>query len=248
MDCLAFYTRLPLSACFLSHHPLDIERRGWAIPVAGAIIGLASAMTLCLFQMIGFSSLICAIFSVICVVLITGGLHEDGLADFVDGVGGGKNREDKLKIMRDSHIGSYGALAIFLALLLRVGAISALLQHGLMISCLALVMAAFCSRVFGLSPMLFMPSARQDGLGAMMAAPSMCRYNFLIGIVFFIAIILSCSEMTISIVFIALALSLCSSIIIGMIARRYLGGYTGDVLGAAQLAAEITALLMLSIA
>ena len=101
-----------LSASLLGGAPLDINRVAWAAPVAGAAVGLAGALVLALAAKLGLPALMSAGFATAALVLATGGLHEDGIADVADGFGGGATRADKLEIMRDSRIGAYGALAL----------------------------------------------------------------------------------------------------------------------------------------
>ena len=96
----------------------------------------------------------------------TGALHEDGLADVADGFGGGATRARKLEIMRDSRIGAYGAIAIALALILRVGALAAALDGGFWRAALSLMLVAALSRAAALTPLALLPPARADGAGA----------------------------------------------------------------------------------
>src|ERR1700735_5265271 len=98
-------------------------------------------------------------------VVATGALHEDGLADVADGFGGGATRARKLEIMRDSRIGAYGAIAIALALILRVGALAAALDGGLWRACSSLLLVAALSRAAALRPLALLPPARADGAG-----------------------------------------------------------------------------------
>ena len=118
-DALRFFTRMPLGEANASA-PLDINRFAWAAPVAGVAVGLVGALALALTGLIGLPPLIRAGLATAALVAATGALHEDGLADVADGFGGGATRAMKLDIMRDSRIGAYGAIALALALILRV--------------------------------------------------------------------------------------------------------------------------------
>ena len=120
-DALRFFTRLSVSAPALAA-PLDIPRIAWAAPVAGAVVGLVGALVLALTALLGLPPLLRAGLATAALVAATGALHEDGLADVADGFGGGATRARKLEIMRDSRIGAYGAIALALSLILRVGA------------------------------------------------------------------------------------------------------------------------------
>ena len=119
--------------------PLDIDRIAWAAPVAGVAVGLIGALVLALTTLLGLPLLLRAGLATAALVVATGALHEDGLADVADGFGGGATRARKLEIMRDSRIGAYGAIAIALALILRVGALAAALDGGFWRAALSLI-------------------------------------------------------------------------------------------------------------
>ncbi len=116
---LRFFSRLPLPAN--SHEP-DFPRALRMAPVAGALLGLAAALPFLLALRLNEPPLVAAILAIAASVVLTGALHEDGLADIADGFGGGFSRERKLEIMRDSRIGAYGATALMLSLALRAAA------------------------------------------------------------------------------------------------------------------------------
>src|SRR5437763_523525 len=97
----------------------------WALPLIGLIVGAIAALVLLGAAWIGMTPAVAAGLALAAAVLVTGGLHEDGLADTADGLGGGKDRDHKLAIMRDSRIGSYGVLALMLTLGLRWSALTA---------------------------------------------------------------------------------------------------------------------------
>src|SRR5580693_4709978 len=128
-DALRFFTRLRLGEPGPSA-ALDFGRIAWAAPVAGAAVGLAGAVVLALTTLLGLPLLLRAGLATAALVAATGALHEDGLADVADGFGGGATRARKLEIMRDSQVGAYGAIALALALILRIGALAAALDGG----------------------------------------------------------------------------------------------------------------------
>ncbi|MDE3177602.1 MAG: adenosylcobinamide-GDP ribazoletransferase, partial [Pseudomonadota bacterium] len=127
-DNLRFFTRLPIRG--ESGAP-DFQRIGWATPLVGALVGAIGAAALLAARSVGFSHLMAATLAVAAEVVVTGALHEDGLADVADGFGGGRDRAAKLAILRDSRIGTYGAVALILALLLRIEAIGAMSRISL---------------------------------------------------------------------------------------------------------------------
>lgn len=130
---IAFLTRLPIPSKFV-FEAQDVGRATLLFPFVGAVIGLAQVVLLQLFVTLNLSinsplkAGLVAILLVILNVFLTGALHYDGLADMADGFGGGRNKERTLEIMRDSLIGSYGATALILLILLKVTAIAALIS------------------------------------------------------------------------------------------------------------------------
>jgi len=90
----------------------EIARASWALPVAGLLVGLGGAAIYSVARMTGLTAGPAAMLAVTGTVLITGAIHEDGLADTADGFGGGRTSDRKLDIMRDSRIGTYGACAL----------------------------------------------------------------------------------------------------------------------------------------
>ena len=122
---MLFATRFPLRHAA----PIggaDIARASWTLPAIGALVGLMGAAVYWIAVRLNLPPLLGASLAVAATLAATGCLHEDGLADTLDGFGGGSNRERKLEIMRDSRIGTYGACALVLSLMLRVGALASL--------------------------------------------------------------------------------------------------------------------------
>ncbi|WP_332310765.1 adenosylcobinamide-GDP ribazoletransferase [Methylocystis silviterrae] len=241
---LRFYSRLPIGDDAQAR--LDFARMAPALPIAGAMIGATGAAALLVGRICHFSALVCALVAVAVLVLATGALHEDGLADVADGFGGGATRESKLAIMRDSRVGTYGALALCFSILLRVAALALLFERSVALAALALVFAGALSRVAGLAPMMWLPPARADGLGATVAAPSRevwARAWFAaagIGLAPWLA------GAGVSQIAVAIVAAFAVAALIANLAKKQIGGYTGDVLGAAQQLAEIAILAALS--
>src|SRR5579863_4322455 len=97
----------------------DVAQASWALPVAGLIIGLVGAVVYAIARRLGLPSDSAAVLALAATALSTGAIHEDGLADTADGLGGGRSRDSRLEIMRDSRIGTYGACALGLSILAR---------------------------------------------------------------------------------------------------------------------------------
>src|SRR5581483_4801539 len=120
---VVFCTRLPL----LRGTPIAgdaVAKAAWAFPVAGLLVGLIGAVVYTLARRFGLPPWPASALTVAATMLVTGALHEDGLADTADGFGGGKKREQKLEIMRDSRIGTYGVCTLVVSILLRVAALA----------------------------------------------------------------------------------------------------------------------------
>jgi adenosylcobinamide-GDP ribazoletransferase len=113
-----FLTRLPIPFSRTLDAPPLAETMGM-FSIVGALIGCASAVVLLVCNAVHLPPQLSALLAVAFGLLMTGGLHEDGLADTADGLGGGKSRERRLEIMRDSRIGAYGAMALIVAISMR---------------------------------------------------------------------------------------------------------------------------------
>jgi adenosylcobinamide-GDP ribazoletransferase len=239
-DAVRFFTRLGVR----EPNPgtsLDIDRIAWAAPVAGVAVGLIGGLVLALATLLGLPLLLRAGLATAALVVATGALHEDGLADVADGFGGGATRARKLEIMRDSRIGAYGAIAIALALILRVGALAAALDGGFWRAGLSLVLVAALSRAAALTPLALLPPARADGAGA---AAGRLDSNALVaawGSALVLAVALGLVALGLAHALLAALMSGAGALFVVALARRAIGGQTGDVAGAAQQCSEIAA-------
>jgi adenosylcobinamide-GDP ribazoletransferase len=245
--CLRFYTRLDWGDA----QAVDIA--GFAdslraLPLAGASIGGIGALALALSRALGLSPLVAATIGVAALVTVTGGLHEDGLADVADGFGGGGTPARKLEIMRDSRLGAYGGLALGLSLLLRVFALAALAERGAPLAAAALIATSALSRTVGLAPLLALSPARAEGLGAAMPRPSSRALAEAATLASLLSAAPALCGAPLAQILVADLAACLAAILVARLADRQIGGYTGDVLGAAQQAAEVAALLALSAA
>ncbi len=224
-------TRLPLPAFA---HAAPKADAAWAWPVVGFAIAAAAALVAALGCELGLTPEIAAVLVLIAAALLTGGLHEDGLADCVDGFFGGRSKERRLEIMKDSMIGSYGALALGLILLLRWTALTAVIEGGHWGAILA---AGALSRVPMVALMAGLDNARGSGLSASVGKPSAATAGAAAMTALVLAL-LAAGWVAIPMAFATLAVTLT----VGAVARKKIGGQTGDVLGAAQQIAEAAAL------
>jgi adenosylcobinamide-GDP ribazoletransferase len=239
-DALRFFTRLRV-ADPAPVAPLDLGRFAWAAPVAGAAVGLIGALILALVTLLGLPPLFRAGLTTAALVAATGALHEDGLADVADGFGGGATRAMKLEIMRDSRIGACGAIALALALILRVGALAAALDGGFWRAALSLTLVAALSRAAALTPLALLPPARADGAGAAAGPIDSNALAAAWGSALVIALALGLVALGLAHALLAALASAAGALAMVELARRAIGGQTGDVAGAAQQCGEIAA-------
>ena len=174
-------------------------------------------------------------------VAATGAFHEDGLADVFDGFGGGATRERKLAIMRDSRIGSFGAAALVLSLGFRAAALSAALAHGFLAAAAALVATAAVSRAGGLMPLAWLDPARADGAGAAVGRLPAPVFAAACAVALAFTLPLGTAAAGLSRALAAVLGAAIGAAAMTALARRQIGGQTGDVAGAAQQWAEIAA-------
>jgi adenosylcobinamide-GDP ribazoletransferase len=238
-DALRFFTRLPLPAT--APRPLDFNHMAWAAPLAGATVGAVGAGVLALASLLGLPPLICAALATASLVAAAGALHEDGLADVADGFGGGATRERKLAIMRDSRIGAYGAIALALSLLVRVGALAGALSHGFWNAAGALVIVAGLSRAGALMPLALLDPARADGAGAAAGRLDPAAFAAACGVAVLLAAALGSLTIGAGRAIVAALGGAIGAAAMTALASRQIGGQTGDVAGAAQQWAEIAA-------
>lgn len=222
-------TRLPAGR--LAAFP-PLSATVWAFPLVGLIPGGVGGAVLALGLTLGWPPALAATLALAVAALITGALHEDGLADCADALGG-RDRAARLAILKDSRIGSFGALALILSVALRVQGYGALGQAGP----LAFVLLAVASRAPMAALLAVLPAARADGLGAGAARPGAARVTVALALGTLAALAAGGPALVLAMLLAALAVALA--------ARRALGGQTGDVLGASQQIAEIAALLTL---
>lgn len=233
----SFLTRLPLPAPPEQAGALLAEA-GWAFPLVGLVVGLLSGIAYAIAIDLHLPPLAAALIALGVGVRLTGGLHEDGLADTADGLGGGRDPAEKLAIMRDSRIGTFGVLALIFSVGLRATAIGGIAASGPVIA--ALIAAHAVGR--GLLPLVprALQPARSDGLGAEAGTPSAAVAWGAAAIAAAIALFaLDLLPGLTALVAAALVMSARA-----VLAQRQLGGYTGDVLGAIEQSGETVVLLV----
>ncbi len=232
-----FLTRLPFRPGGVVG-PGELADAGRVYPLIGLLVGGLAGGMLMLMSGLYLHPLACAFIGLAAGVLVTGGLHEDGLADVADGFGGGSDRDSKLRIMRDSRIGAYGVLALVFSVGIRVSILAGLPGPGL--AAVSLLSAAVLSRAVLPVIMVFLPLARTDGLAASAGRGSVPA----MALALVIGVVLAWPLMGLTGAIVGGLGALAAAGSVGLIAQRQIGGYTGDVLGTTQQVAEITVLII----
>lgn len=243
--CLMFFTRLPVR--LNSKEYVSLSHAVHMYPCAGFVVGLIGALTIFIASATGLPSTPVAILAVTAMIFATGALHEDGLADMADGFGGGRDRQRKLEIMKDSRIGTYGVLALVFSQALRVAVLAELIELDLTASMICLVVAATSSRAISMLFWFVLPPARTDGLSKTSGQPDKAALTIafaLTGIIF--VLLAPWSFGPIALVFAVLG-GLCSLFLLIWMCKKQIQGQTGDTIGATQQVVElvfVTILLM----
>jgi adenosylcobinamide-GDP ribazoletransferase len=234
---LAFLTRLPLLPA-TSQTAKAVANAAWAFPVTGLVVGLIGALVYVLAHRLGVPAWPAAALSVAATLVVTGALHEDGLADTADGFGGGNTREQKLEIMRDSRTGAYGVCALVLSLSLRIGALASFVDAYAVVW--ALIASHCAARAAMVILMWLLPPARGDGLSYEAGSPP--GESTAAAATIALVVLLFCLHPLRGVI---AALALIAAVaLVAWLSARQIDGQTGDVLGATEQAGEIMVLLV----
>ncbi|MDF3820399.1 adenosylcobinamide-GDP ribazoletransferase [Leptospira sp. 96542] len=255
--CLAFLTRIPIPR-WVAFEENWLHRSIKYSPLVGILLGTIQFIVYILLVGI-FGNLVSFIFSIGVLLILTGSFHEDGFADFCDGIGGGWKRDDILRIMKDSRVGSFAAVGLIIIMSLKVfGAEESLknptsdliiqlhngfkvqsfesLQSTIIPIWLQFVVAHSFSRFLSIGFMLVLPYAKEEGYAKPMAKeislPQLC-FAAMPGLVPFIFFCILAPKFTLSLVVI-----LPSLYYMYRLMKRWIQGFTGDCLGAVQQVAE----------
>jgi adenosylcobinamide-GDP ribazoletransferase len=217
----------------------DLARAYRAFPLVGAVIGAVIGALYLLLLRIGLPAIAAAALALGAGALLTGALHEDGLADVADGFGGGTDKATKLEIMRDSRLGTYGTLALMTAFIAKMGALSALPRTGVMIDMMA-------THALARAPLAVlaaaMPYARAQGLATSAGRPDSrtALTACLVGLAIAFLALPATTAM------IAAIVAGCAAACFAALAQRQVGGQSGDVLGAVEQVCELAVLVFLA--
>lgn len=231
LTAIAFLTRIPINPA-TPFDGADVARASLFFPLVGCLLALMQWLFIGVLDGLGVHAVLQALGATILLMFLGGGLHQDGLADMADGFGGAFEREKVLHIMRDSTIGTYGGLALLLALATRVTAMVLLIQHEAVL--VGLVTAAAVSRssiILG----WHLPYARDAGTGQSLTQLS--GPNEVFGAVVFAAVVaFVCLGLQ---AFSILTIAAITFLFMGVLCVRKIGGVTGDTLGATTEVSEV---------
>jgi adenosylcobinamide-GDP ribazoletransferase len=240
--CLGFFTRLPCPWAAKERAPVTLAMLPSAVrmlPFAGALVGGLAAAVLAAAAALGLPSPVAAPLAIGALVLLSGAMHEDGLADCADGFFGGTSRVRKLEIMQDSRIGVFGVVALALSLCLRAASLALISERSIGLACAVLIGAAALSRSLALVPLALLPPARLDGAGFAAGKPARGAFGAAISFAILFAILPVPAGASLYQALTGIGLAAIAAQGLAAFAKRQIGGQTGDVAGAAQQLAEL---------
>ena len=233
---LRFFTRLPVPV-WVGHSAEQLNHAARYFPLVGLIVGaLGAGVTLA--ATLVWPTAIAVLLGMAATLLVTGAFHEDGLADSIDGFGGGWTRAQVLSIMKDSRIGSYGAIGISMALLLKFSALSALLAVlPASTFCVVLLAGHGVSRLASTTLIAALDYARDDDSSKSKPLATRLTTGELLAAALFG--LLPCLWLPPLQAAVALGLVGLVTLWFARYCVRRIGGYTGDALGATQQLTEL---------
>jgi adenosylcobinamide-GDP ribazoletransferase len=243
-DCAAAFLLLSRIPTGWHHFPADrppnFTSALWAFPLVGLVIGGAGGCIMVAAASLGLPPLAASALTLLSLALLSGAMHEDGLADMADGFGGSRDTDSIMRIMHDSRIGAYGVLALILATALRLSLLTLcleILSGWHLVGFIALISAA--SRFQPVLQLAVFPLSPHASLAALTGRPGMIRLM--------VALALWCPAMIFLFGMVptaTIALPACAlSLWIGRVATRKIDGLSGDVMGATTLCGEIIMLI-----
>jgi adenosylcobinamide-GDP ribazoletransferase len=235
---LRFYSRLP--TVNTPHLRPDLNRIALTLPLASVVIGALPVVLLLVLEWFGAPTFFAATMAVALLVILTGAMAEDAVADAADGLFGGHSIEQRLEIMRDSRHGTYGVCAIVVLLVARVAAVGSISSP--LEAAAILLTAPLIARSGALWLTLALPAARSGGAAA--TAGQVTQRNFVIGMAMAVVFSFLTAGFAVGLPGLLVAYALAVVVALGWanLCRRMIGGQTGDLIGAMQALLEIAAL------
>lgn len=247
---IRFFSRLPVPRLGPADDPATpppFARAIRMLPLAGMVIWAPASALVALSALTELSSLATAALALILTTILTGAFHEDGLADIADGFGGGFTVERRLEIMKDSRIGAFGGIALAAQFLLRTVLIADLIDGTSELeAALALLGVAALARPASLVLMRTLAPARPDGLARAAGVPETAALTIALALAALVFVAATAPTSGPLATLAALALGGASLAALAAQAKAKVGGYTGDVIGAGTLIAEMALLVGLT--
>ena len=240
MRSLGFLTRLHVPSRYFEGDTGALTTAARAFPLAAIIATLPALAVLIVGTLFVLPPLLIAALAVATLTVTCGGLHEDGLADVADGFFGGNTSERRLEIMKDSRIGAYGALALVISFSVKIIALAAILQSGLLCALASLVAATVAGKAALIWHWSELESARPGGTSDKAGAPSEDAATFALGSGAAIAVILAFAARGTMPTLLAIGLCIVATHLFKQLCADKIGGQTGDTLGAAAIIAEMS--------
>ncbi|WP_299667172.1 adenosylcobinamide-GDP ribazoletransferase [uncultured Psychromonas sp.] len=238
---LSFFSRLPIPKK-LDFTAYSFHLGNVYLPIVGLIYALICLLVYVLSQLV-FGPNINIILMLLTGVLLTGGFHEDGFADSCDGFGGGYNKLQRLAIMKDSQIGTYGVIGLILLLALKIHVLSQLINHGASFFALSFISAAVLSRCSVLCLMQSTDYAREESTSKSTRSSQRLPQQYLFAALLMGAV--SILWMPFFCLLLVFTVVVISTILCRTYFQQKIQGYTGDCLGFVQQLNELLILLML---
>ena len=238
-----FFSRLPTGS--FPHQKPELNRIAMALPLASLAIGAGPALLLLGGGLVGLPGYFAAALAVGALVLVSGAMAEDALADAADGLFGGQSPARRLEIMKDSRHGTYGVAALCLFIMLRVTGLGAVAASSPLAAAAIWLAASIAGRSGALWLVVALPAARPDGLAATAGAVS--GRSFAVGAVFAVLLLFVLGGPATNLLALGLAIAAALAVMAGWSAlcRRLVGGQTGDLIGALGALVEIAVLAAL---
>jgi adenosylcobinamide-GDP ribazoletransferase len=240
LAALMFMTRLPVGKGYVFRSE-DLPRSAVYFPIVGAMIGSLGGLVLLCAEPF-FPPVVAVLFCMGTTVLVTGALHEDGLADAMDGLLGGQEPRRRLEIMRDSRLGSYGAVALWFSLTAKAFVLTSLLEDGAFKAVTALIVAQGLGRAATVALLFSQPYVRSDQSKASPFGNAVTLKETLLALIFpvFLSFVLLGNKSVLTLI--AAAAGTWAA---GRYFQKKIGGITGDCLGATSQLIELVCYLSL---
>src|SRR5580704_8438452 len=242
LGALMFMTRLPVGKGYVFRSQ-DLPRSAVYFPIVGVMIGLLVGLVLLCAEPF-FPPVIAVLFCMGTTVLVTGALHEDGLADAMDGLLGGQEPRQRLEIMRDSRLGSYGAVALWFSLTAKAFVLTSLLEEGVLKAVTALIVAQGLGRAATVALLFSHPYVRSDQSKATPFGNAVTLKEALLASIFpvLLSFVLLGNKSVLTLIVAA-----AGTWAAGRYFQKKIGGITGDCLGAASQLIELVCYLSLAV-